>query len=130
MSLGLAQFQICVSGSSLDKCQVKRRPLTLCPLEVVRLLSAYSSAICAPSLESIEPQQVLGNDHQSGLSARTAWATAVEASQLTIAFDIGEGDFDRLTAQSIPRLNFRIGHLLSLRVEEFLAFQTLDVPAC
>src|SRR5262245_32310077 len=43
-----------------------------------------------------------------------------------IPFRFCEGKFDRLTPQSVARLNLRVGHFLSLGIYEFLAFQAFD----
>src|SRR6185436_3864353 len=74
------------------------------------------------SLESIETQDVLSNDHQTGFGADAGGPSSVEPRLAAVSFAVCVGEFDGLAAESIAGSNFRVGHLSPLIIQQFLAF--------
>jgi len=56
-------------------------------------------------LQSVETQQVLGENKQSCFRAGTVDPTTVEAVEAAMAFGVGKPEFYRLASQRIPRLD-------------------------
>ncbi len=80
------------------------------------------------TLESVEAEQVLGEDEQAGFGAGAGEAATVKPLQTAVVSGVSKAEFHCRTTSRVPRLNFRIRHLRTLSIQSFLSFKTLDHP--
>ena len=64
----------------------------------MQFISVCFSGVYGVALDTIQAQEVLGQDQQAGFGPRSTQSSTVETSHMPIAFGVRKTEFDRLAS--------------------------------